>query len=162
MKVQKCKGPATSLDILGILFDSRKKACFLSVDKATKYTQRLKSLLENNSSTSKNIEKIVGNLVYAAWVIPFGRPFISHISHFIDRKNESKTVTLDQFALSACEIWIWLINENRGLSFDFIRGKLPFQKDEWFVDASEHGFGGFCGNRYFEVPHTDFLAVLYE
>ena len=55
MNVQKCKGPATSLDILGILFDSRKKACFLSVDKAIKYTQRLKLLPENNSSTSKNI-----------------------------------------------------------------------------------------------------------
>ena len=70
-------------------------------------------------------------------------------------------VTLDQFALSAIEIWIWLINENCGLSFDFIRGKLPYQKDEWFVDASEHGFGGFCGNRYFKVSHNDFLAVLY-
>ena len=44
MNIQKCKGPATRLDILGILFDSRKKACFLSVDKAIKYTQRLKSL----------------------------------------------------------------------------------------------------------------------
>ena len=68
-------------------------------------------------------------------------------------------VTLDQFALSAIEIWIWLINENRGLSFDFIRGKLPFQKDEWFVDASEHGFDGFggvCGNRYFKVLTTIF------
>ena len=82
------KGPATSLDILGILFESRKEDCFISVDKAIKYTQRLKSLLGNNSSTPTNIEKIVGNLVYAAWVIPFGRPFTSHISHFINRKNE--------------------------------------------------------------------------
>ena len=128
--------------------------------KCVKYTQRLKILLQNKSSSSKDIEKLVGNLVYASWVIPFGRPFISHISYFISRKDETKIVTLDQFALSACEIWIELINRNRGLSFAFISGDLPFQKNEWFVDASAHGFGGFCGNQYFIITLAEFQDVV--
>ena len=63
MNLKKCKGPATSLDIIGMLFDSVKKACFLSTAKAKKYTQRLKVLILNKSASSKDIEKIVGNLV---------------------------------------------------------------------------------------------------
>lgn len=162
MNVVKCKGPAKSLIILGMRFDSRKKACFLSPTKAEKYKNRLRTLIRNRSAYSKDIEKVVGNLVYAAWVIPFGRPFISHISHMIDHKNGKKMVFLDTLALRACKIWIVLINHNRGLSFDFIAGKLPLHKNEWFVDASDHGFGGICGNRYFMISYADFMSVLIK
>ena len=160
MNIKKCQGLAKRMVILGIFFDSRKKACYVAPPKCVKYTQRLKILLQNKSSSSKDIEKLVGNLVYASWVIPFGRPFISHISHFISRKDETKIVTLDQFALSACEIWLELINRNRGLSFAFISGDLPFQKNEWFIDASSHGFGGFCGYKYFKITLAEFQDVV--
>ena len=160
MNVKKCKGPAKSMEILGILYDSKEKACFLAQPKAAKYSRRLKILLQNKSASSKDIEKLVGNLVYASWVIPFGRPFISHISHFISRKDETRRVDLDQFALSACEIWLVLIKLNRGLLFDFIAGNLPFQKNEWFVDASSHGFGGFCGYQYFRLTLAEFQRIV--
>ena len=80
----------------------------------------------------------------------------------IDHKNGKKIVFLDTLALRACKIWIVLINHNRGLSFDFIAGKLPLHKNEWFVDASDHGFGGFCDNRYFMISYADFMSVLIE
>ena len=97
------------------------------------------------------MQKVDGYLVYAAWVMPFGRPLISHISHFIDLKNENKKVWLDAAALIACDIWIFLLNGNFGLSFKFILGKLPPQRDEWFVDASKKGFGGICGSYFFKL-----------
>ena len=53
-----------------------------------------------------------------------------------------------------------LVKKNRGLTFDFILGKLRFQKDEWFTDASEHGYGGLCGSRFFKISHTHFLRKL--
>ena len=43
------------------------------------------------------------------------------------------------------------------MTFDFILGKLPRQKEEWFVDASKIGFGGVCGLAYFRISYGDFL-----
>ena len=80
----------------------------------------------------------------------------------IDHKNGKKILFLDTLALRACEISIMLINQNRGLSFDFITGKLPLYKNEWFVDASNHGFGGICGNRYFIASHAESVSELFE
>ena len=42
----------------------------------------------------------------------------------------------------------------------FILGKLPRHKDEWFVDAADHGYGGVCGNSYFRISHTMFLRSI--
>ena len=137
-------------------FNSKKKACFLATTKISKYTAKLSRIRKRGFASSKDLEKVVGYLVYAAWVMPFGRPLISHISHFIDIKNVNKKVRLDAAALIACDIWLFLLNGNFGLTFKFILGKLPRQRDEWFVDASKIGFGGVCGS-YFKLSYKGFL-----
>ena len=92
--------------------------------------------------------------------MPFGRPFISHISHLINIDKIYEKVKLDAPALMACDVWLILLKENRGLAFNFILGKLPLQKDEWFVDAAEHGYGGICGASYFKISLAKFLKCL--
>ena len=68
----------------------------------------------------KELEKLIGNLVFASWVIPFGRSFISHISFFMNRENSRKRVTIDAVGVAACDVWALLLKRNRGLPFDFI------------------------------------------
>ena len=160
MNLEKCEGPARSMDIIGMNFDSEKKACFLAKSKVSKYSSKLSNLKKRAVASSKELQKIVGYLVYAAWVMPFGRPFISHISHLINVKKIYEKVKLDAPALVACDVWLFLLKENRGLAFDFILGKLPFQRDEWFVDAAEHGYGGVCGTSYFKISHEKFIRYL--
>ena len=113
----------------------------------------------NGGGVFKKLQKIVGYLVYAAWGAPFGRPLIS-TSFLIDRKNVHQIVKLDAAALTACDIWLFLLKENRGLPFNYILGQLPYQKDEWFMDASKIGYGGVCGVTYFRISHNRFLASL--
>ena len=158
MNLQKCEEPARSKDILGMNFNSEEKACFLSQEKIIKYTKTLTEVRNRGIASSKVLQKIVGYLVYAAWVMPFGRPFISHISFFIDTKKLDKEIQLDDPALKACDIWLLLLKGNFGLSFDFILGKLPRQKEEWFVDASKLGFGGVCGDAFFKISYSEFLG----
>ena len=160
MNIEKCEKPARSMDIIGMNFNSKKKACFLTESKVTKYMSRLSKLRRLGWASSKELQKIVGYLVYAAWVMPFGRPFISHISHFINVEDIYKKVRLSALALAACDIWLSLLKENRGLAFDFILEKLPCQGDEWFVDAAEHGYGGVCGTSFFKISHAKFLKSL--
>ena len=83
MNTEKCLPPARRMEILGIVFNSINRTCYLPDDKVAKYINRLKHLLKNRSATKKELEQIIGNLVFAAWVLPFGRTFISHISFFL-------------------------------------------------------------------------------
>ena len=157
MNLKKCEEPARSKEILGMIFNSKVKACFLAATKTDKYSAKLSEVRKRGVASSKELQKIVGYLVYAAWIMPFGRPLISHISHLIDVKSINKKIHLDKPALIACDIWLCLLNGNFGLTFDFILGKLPRQKEEWFVDASKIGFGGVCGFSYFRISYGNFL-----
>ena len=91
MNTEKCLSPARSMEILGIVFNSIKRTCYLPDDKVEKYISRLKYLIKHKSATKKELEQIIGNLVFAAWVLPFGRTFISHISFFCTKKPYHKT-----------------------------------------------------------------------
>ena len=105
MNLENCIGPCRKMEILGVVFDSVKKRCSLSSQKK-KYCKRLRALRKKGSSSSKFVEKIVGCLVFAAWVTPCGRPFISHISKFIVVDSPLSLVTLDSYGQMACEIWM--------------------------------------------------------
>ena len=160
MNVEKCVKPARSMDILGMIFNSIIKACFLSKSKVKKYMLKLGGIRKVEAATSKELQKLVGYLVYAAWVMPFGRPFISQISNIINVEKIHKSVRLDSAALAACDVWLYLLGENRGLSFDFILGKLPRQENEWFADASNCGYGGVCGTAFFKISHKQLCSYV--
>ena len=64
--LDKTRGPATRLVILGFLYCSGSRSCRLGNDKLTKYTSRIDDILTYGVTTSKNIERLVGNLGYAA------------------------------------------------------------------------------------------------
>ena len=160
MNEKKCVKPARSMDIIGMNFNSKERACFLSQSKAKKYKLRLAVIRKAEAATSKELQKLVGYLVYAAWVMPFGRPFISQISNMINVEKIRKRVRLDSAALAACDVWLLLLGENRGLSFDFILGKLPRLKNEWFVDASSRGYGGVCGTSFFKISHQKLCSFM--
>ena len=68
---------------------------------------------------------------------------------------------MDKYGLAACAVWSFLLKQNRGLPYDFVLGKLPRQKNEWFTDASpSYGYGGVCGNWFFKISHKTWLSVL--
>ena len=45
-------------------------------------------------------KKIVGNLTYAAWVSPFGRPFLSVLSSKITSSNESSIFVSNEMKIA--------------------------------------------------------------
>ena len=57
MNLEKCEGPARSMDIIGMNFNSKKKACFLATSKRLKYIKRLSTLRKLGIASSKNYKK---------------------------------------------------------------------------------------------------------
>ena len=68
--LKKCHGPCQELKILGMLYNAITKRCSLPPGKVIKYISRIDAIIGKNNCTSKEIEKLVGNLVWASYVEP--------------------------------------------------------------------------------------------
>ena len=66
----KCHGPSQKLKILGMMYDAVAKRCSLPQKKIDKYICRINTILEAKTTSSKDFEKLVGNLVWASYVKP--------------------------------------------------------------------------------------------
>ena len=66
INAKKTEGPAASLVILGLLYDARAQVCALDPTKVTKYSDRIRLVIKKGEATSKELEKLVGNLGFAA------------------------------------------------------------------------------------------------
>ena len=66
MNLIKCHPPAQIMEILGFLYDAVARSCRLSVEKQRKYVKRINDVLQFTHVRGKNLEKLVGNLTYAA------------------------------------------------------------------------------------------------
>ena len=64
--MDKTRGPATRLVIMGILYYSVFQSCRIGDDKLAKYSSCVTLLVLKPSTTSKALEQIVGNPGYAA------------------------------------------------------------------------------------------------
>ena len=62
----KTRGPATMMVILGLFYNSRSEVCALAPAKVKKYTDRIEAIIRAGGTSSKNLEKIIGNLGFAA------------------------------------------------------------------------------------------------
>ena len=157
----KTRGPATKLVILGFLYCSGSRFCRLGDDKQAKYVARIDHLMVNASTTSKELERLVGNLGYAAWVEPYGRPLLTFIAHHISIASPSRLVSLSPLLMIALTIWKAILLLNRGLPYDYILNRLPQVRTPIFVDAaSSVGLGGVHGNEYFQFTHADLRPYL--
>ena len=72
-----------SMVILGLLYKSNSKICSLDPKKVLKYTERIDTLIGQSWVTSKDLERMVGRLEFAAWVEPFGCPLLTFLSTYI-------------------------------------------------------------------------------
>ena len=66
MNLEKCFPPARVMEILGFVYDAIARSCRLSEGKQKKYIKRICNVLKSPKVVFKNLEKLVGNLTYAA------------------------------------------------------------------------------------------------
>ena len=66
VNVTKTRGPAKTMVILGLQYSSDFKICSLDPTKVTKYSEQISSLLRQGRVSSKDLERILGRLEFAA------------------------------------------------------------------------------------------------
>ena len=119
VNTSRTEGPATAMVILGLHYCSQTKICKLDPAKVIKYSHRLRSMLRAGHTTSKDLERLTGNLEFAAWVEPFGRPLLSFISREITPNRPRRLIILPYFTRVAMRILLRLLQHNRGLRYAY-------------------------------------------
>ena len=76
-----------------------------SANKRAKYLSGIAELLSKNTCVAKDIDRIHGNLNYAAQVTPFGRPFLAPLTKLVVHKNLKDTVIITDLAKRSLRIW---------------------------------------------------------
>ena len=161
--MDKTHGPATRLVILGLLYCSVTQSCRIGEDKLAKYSSRVALVILRQATTSKALEKIVGNLGYAAWVEPFGRPFLTFLAHHINHDDPKAVLPLTPLMTTALRIWFTILRRNRGLPYAYILGLMPKADSPIFVDAASLvGLGGLHGSDYFMFGHADLREFIHH
>jgi len=79
LAMEKVVDPATSIEFLGITIDSWKGEIRLPQDKLDRIQLALRSWRDKKSGTLKQLQSLLGYLVYAARVVQHGRTFYHHI-----------------------------------------------------------------------------------
>ena len=104
MNPKQCHPPAQRMEILGFLYDTIARSCKLSPKKQEKYISRINGVLQDTHVSGENLEKLVGNLTYAAWIAPFGRPFLSVLSRKIRPSTRKKPIFISSAMRNALVI----------------------------------------------------------
>ena len=142
------------------MYDASAKRCTLPPTKVKLYICRINAILSAGATSSKDFEKLIGNLVWASYVEPWGRPFLSAIGTHISRDRPSEYHRLTPYTRMALVIWKHILRAGEGVSYRWILGALPTSQDAWFVDASTSwGIGGCAGNHYFMVPNKELIPL---
>ena len=142
------------------MYDAVNKRCSLPAKKVAKYLTRIHEMLSTKYTTSKELERLVGNLVWASYVEPWGRPFLSALSSKIQRRKPYALIPIIGYTKTSLVIWQSLLKFNRGITYNHILGKLERGKDAWFVDASTSwGIGGCAGYFYFMIENEQLRQI---
>ena len=161
-KSHKTPLPARQQVILGCLYDSTCRRVKSTTKKVNKYISRINEAFETVNIPVKKVMSLHGNLVFAAAVAPYGKPFLAALSNLVVGKSTGGTVRLTPLARMCLRIWKQLLLVNEGLGYDFILGRLPRAKYDIFFDASTTwGIGGCCGtSRYLGTRSTHTLTLM--
>ena len=97
-KLHKTPLPAIQQVILGCLYDSTCRRVKSTTKKVNKYISRINEALETIDIPVKKVMSLHGNLVFAAAVAPFGRPFLAALSNLVVGKSTRAVVQLTPMA----------------------------------------------------------------
>ena len=132
MQMHKTPLPARRRVVLGCLYDSRRRHICTAEEKRKKYMECIRLHLSLTSTTLKAIQKLHGYLNFAAEVAPFGRPFLASLTNAMSAVNEDGNIVITERVKRSLRIWLRILYANRGLSFNFVLGRLQRCKHEIF------------------------------
>lgn len=150
IKSSKTVHPTQTLSFVGIELDSLAMEKRLPFEKIAKIRHMLGLVKHRKCLPLKELQSVIGLLSFACSVIAPGRPFLRRLIDLtVGLKKPHYKRRLNKEARADLEAWSVFI--------EHFNGKSLFLSDIWrdsvqlhlFTDASNVGFGGYYGNKWF-------------
>jgi hypothetical protein len=148
---EKLSPPTTRLEFLGLILDSENMVIELPEDKLHRYREMIDQCRSSDRITLKDLDQLVGVLVYSAMVIQHGKSFYYHLIQMLKEARSSwkngssstKKLLMTKAAVRELEWWAKFIVEWNGKSM--ISPSLSdFESStthQLYVDACQTGMG---------------------
>ena len=92
--MKKLPVPARKQVILGCMYDSISRRIKTAEKKRAKYMQRIVRVLLKGTTTTPEIQRLHGNLNYAAMVASFGRPFLATLLDLVKHRRPTTVMNI--------------------------------------------------------------------
>jgi hypothetical protein len=122
LAVEKLSTPCSSLEFLGIIIDTVSMTLRLPEDKLTYYRSIINRWIMKPSGSLKELQSLIGTLVYSARIIQHGNTFYHHLIHQVREatkgmkagKFSHRQVRLNNEAIQELQWWKYFIIEWNG------------------------------------------------
>jgi hypothetical protein len=145
-KPGKTDEPCKKMVYLGIEINLRTMSVRLHDERVVAMRARLKGILDQKVLSKKQLQSIIGVLVFAAAVIRCGRPAYRHLLELLRQQGNgsSAKITLDDAAISDIIMWeTLLVKLNERTVISGVR--MPVLKWHVYTDASYSGWAWNAG-----------------
>ena len=133
--------PAEWKMILGWIVDTCRLQIKLPANKHTTWTAAIHSLLTADQATFKELEKLLGHLNHAGFVIPLACHFLARLQTAMFTAQKWCSVKLQNAQHQDLALWLRFLDKAcTGLSLNLLTFRLPLRILR--SDASLHGIGG--------------------
>jgi hypothetical protein len=151
LSVEKLQKPATRIEFLGLIIDSNLMQVELPSDKLIRYRAILLKWRTKIFCTIKELQSLVGKLVFASYAIQHGRSFYRRLLDLLKKSNESDTfsIRIDEHARMDIKWWENFLVAWNGINIipPSLNNYLKADQHLLFTDACQTGMGAYYNNK---------------
>ena len=148
------------LTFLGVRLNSNTMTAQLPLDKLAKYSKEVQGMLNRDSVSLKDLQKIIGQLQFSTCVIPIGKPFLRRLIDLTRGHQISATISLSESAKADLRIWAEFLAHYNGISVMTESPKCDSNTIHLLSDASDLGFGGSYAKQWIQGRWDPFWKSL--
>jgi len=154
ISVSKTSYPDTNIQFLGIELDSIYQHAKLPIDKLTRYSYDLSSVISKRSITKHDLQSLIGKLSWAASVVP-ARAFLRRIINLLSSVNHSHHfITISKEVKRDLCTWLHFMNNYNGITLFRAIKAVSFDYN-MCSDASKLGFGATFGHYWLQCTYPE-------
>ena len=162
----KTDGPSTQLTFLGIELNSVSMEASISNDRKHELLVAIRGIHGKRTCTKRTLLSLIGKLAFACKVVPPGRIFLRRLIDLSTTVGPlHHHVTLNSEARADLAWWHQFLPDWSGKSLLLESHWSPAPGLELYTDASDCGYGGFWGGRWFSAtwsPSQQHLPIAWR
>ena len=158
ISIRKLEGEGT-LDkdkiCLGWEIRTRQFCIYLPIEKAQEWIHDINSILEVKIVSSKTLEKTIGRLNHAGYIIPQGWYFLNQLRQTLTKSKQFGPQGIHKRKIDDLQLWKQLLEKVSKVGIDINNITFTSPTDVVHSDACKTGMGGFDENRFawrFQLP----------